>query len=818
MPTDIDYTHYNQLLQQLDKHLQAYRKAKDQSYQKKEQEKHYEACIKELGDLVEQIRSKQPKFETKIALQKSPKFPSHVITSRLVIEENELHANFEKKDPHYLHLQEIPLKQALYTTNPALFSYVKHFLLRVLQLSPLNKLELTLIDPKTLGITFNFLRPILDNDFIYKQRILTYTNEIEEALRLLADYMENLLQRQLCGVASWRDYNAKHPKQLPLRVLVIHGLNLQFFNDNSFLYLSRLVRFGSLAGINIFIWLEELKDKESSKVPEKWIDFTTLLKECAQTIGNFDLNPTDLKLKFALEPDPDSKQLNVFLEEINHAYKNTSTIKAVLEELLNQEEFLKKSAAEGVSVPLAWDCKENEIRFEVGFAGSEPHTLIGGRSGSGKSNLLNVLIATLCFYYPPEELSLYLLDYKDGVEFNLYTNPPLPQACLIAVNSSVSYGVNVLQHILEEKERRAKLFKEVDATDYITYRQAGKTLPRIILVIDEFQTLFNGKEKDMVEAYLGDIIRKGRSFGIHLVLSTQTLSGVKMDSKGQLLGQIGNRLVLAMSAEDSKIFLGDRHKLPFKGKPYGFFNFFAGQAESIEGKIPLAKRESIKKILQDLGQKYPKTKTKIFDGYILPSIKESRLGGEGLRLVLGKIENFKRDDFVVEFRPQKGQNLLLCGNNFKKQQALITCLKENAKACGYTCIENQVPSLTGLEKTLVILDNFQKLKKWHPPQSYSTDKDTSSSFKDLENLVERGCKSNIHIILIGNLKTADPTFKNFFDTYFYLRVGFNLRSSAAASLFQIDIPTTQAIQGANAVFMSTEEGQLVSFTFFKELA
>ncbi|WP_163534553.1 FtsK/SpoIIIE domain-containing protein [Helicobacter suis] len=814
MPTK--YTRYNQLLQRLDEHLQAYKKAKAQSYQKLEQQKHYESCIKEIGDLVEQIRHEQPKFETKIALQKRPKFPSYVITSRLVIQENELHANFKTKDVYFLHLQEVPLKQALYTTDLNRFSYVKHFLLRALQLSPLNRLELMLIDPKTLGITFNFLRPLLDNDFIYKQRILTYTNEIEEALRSLADYMENLLQRQLCGVANWREYNTKHPKQLPLRVLVIYGLNPQFFNDNSFLYLSRLVRFGSLAGINIFIGLEELQDKESSKVSEKWIDFKNLLKECAQTIGHFDLNPTALKLKFALEPDPDPRQLNAFLEEINHAYKNTSTIKAVLEELFNQEEFLKKSAAEGVSVPLAWDHMENEILFEVGFSGSEAHTLIGGRSGSGKSNLLNVLIATLCFYYPPEEISLYLLDYKDGVEFNLYANPPLPQARLIAVNSSVLYGVEVLQHILEEKERRAKLFKEIGAHDYTTYRKAHK-MPRIILVIDEFQTLFNGKEKDIVEIYLGDIIRKGRSFGIHLVLSTQTLSGVNLN-KGQLLSQIGNRLALAMDEELSKTFLGNKYKLPFKGKPYGFFNFFAGQAESIEGKIPLAESKDIKKILQDLRQKYPKTETKIFDGCILPSIKESRLGGAGLRLVLGKIENFERDDFVVEFSKREGQNLLLCGNSPRKHQALIACIQENAKACGYTCIENQVPPLTGLEKTLVILDNFQKLKKWHPIQGgYLTNKDTSNAFEDLKNLVEQGYKSNVHTILIGNLKTAAP-FKDFFDTYFYLRVGFNLRSAEAESLFQRDRSTMSAIQGANGVFGNTEEGQLESFTFFEELA
>ena len=57
--------------------------------------------------------------------------------------------------------------------------------------------------------------------------------------------------------------------------------------------------------------------------------------------------------------------------------------------------------------------------------------------------------------YSPKEVELFLLDYKDGVEFNSYTNPYLTHASLVAVNSNVSYGLSFLEYILDEKNRRS---------------------------------------------------------------------------------------------------------------------------------------------------------------------------------------------------------------------------------------------------------------------------------------------------------------------------------------------------------------------------
>src|SRR5204863_10161852 len=149
------------------------------------------------------------------------------------------------------------------------------------------------------------------------------------------------------------------------------------------------------------------------------------------------------------------------------------------------------------------DCSE-EFRVPIGRSGAtklqdltlgkgtRQHVLIAGKTGSGKSTLFHVLITNTALRYSPEQVELYLVDFKKGVEFKCYATRRLPHARVVAIESDREFGLSVLQRVDEELKRRGELFRHVGAQDVAGYKRAGGTepVPRSLLMIDEFQEFF----------------------------------------------------------------------------------------------------------------------------------------------------------------------------------------------------------------------------------------------------------------------------------------------------------------------------------------
>jgi len=791
-----------------------------------------------LGLVIKQLRKKQPSFDKSLELQQRIIFPEYFIFGRLKFDNDNL------KDKYIPRLIPFPLEKVLYSYNEDSVHYIYQYILRVLQISPLNKIDFLFIDTKTLGKTFNFIRPILNNNFIYKQRILTYADEIEEALKELADYLENLLQKQLSGVENWKEYNQINPNTLlPLKVLVINGFPEQF-SVNSLLYLSRIVKFGSIAGINSFILMDSIdKDNKVLKKVENIILENAVNIENMESLLTHDFKA--LKLSNELEPLPSVSNIKTFLEQINQAYMKNSIIKGEIDSFWDEDSFWKSSSTQGIKVPMGWDSNENIVNFEIGFEYSEHHTLIGGRSGSGKSNLVNVIIQNIVYMYSPDEVELFLLDYKDGVEFNSYTQPYLAHASLIAVNSNVSYGVSFLEYILEEKNRRSELFKQTNSKDFKEYRdKTGNKLSRIVIIIDEFQTLFTTKDKMKIEQIFAEILRKGRSFGIHLILSTQTLSGVDVGSMSQLKSQIGNRIALAMGQEESMAFLSMNNEaaVKLKGKPEAIYNNRAGNIDGNQKVfVPFASREKMSILLKKIDLKYSKVDPKIYDGDVLPKIpNKDEFISEILSLLLGKEQNFKENDFRINFSKEYGSNLLITGKNKKEKQHILNLIALNLENNNYIqniyYINNDFDIDSSLKKSsldifnneiennsLIIIDSIDTLNSLHPQPSYGgsfsmpTDEVKLSPADKFKEILENGYKQDIYIVVfVDNFKRTKQKFSEVLDMFNY-RLAFSLGNDVLTDFltleYNVNIPS---IKNNKGLFSNVLTSELVEFKFFKD--
>ncbi len=351
-----------------------------------------------------------------------------------------------------------------------------------------------------------------------------------------------------------------------------------------------------------------------------------------------------------------------------------------MKDLQKDEKFWTESSQFKVSVPVGWDINHKEVCFEIGNA--QNHTLICDHSGSGKSNFLHVLIQNLAFYYAPDEVQLFLLDYKEGVEFNAYTDPILEHARLVSVASSVGYGMSFLSWLCDEIEKRSDLFKQFNVKDLSDYRKHEK-MPRLIVVVDEFQVLFSDKStqvKGSVERSLNTLLKKGRSYGVHLVLATQTMRGGEIDSSFK--AQIANRIALPMDAEDSTKILDDDVACEIQ-KPEGIFNNNGGhQKYHTKMSIPKAPDDFtafIKKIHEEFNQRnLTPIDRKIYNGE-KPLEMPNTLKANEMRLHLGKEADYEQKDLVVEFESNES-HLLVVSQDLNARIALMKLLFQNIKS------------------------------------------------------------------------------------------------------------------------------------------
>ncbi|MCQ2786293.1 DNA translocase FtsK [Helicobacter pylori] len=621
--------------------------------------------------------------------------------------------------------------KSLYIEHEKDGQFLREMLMRLLSSAPLVQLEVILIDALSLGGIFNLARRLLnkDNDFIYQQRILTESKEIEESLKHLYEYLKVNLQEKLAGFRDFAHYNENEKDPLPLKALFLSGVDA--LSKDAFYYLEKIMRFGSKNGVLSFVNLESEKNNKSAEDLKKHAEFfkDTTSFERFKYLNVEVINDQGIK----------SQHMQDFADEIKAYYKQKKEVKRELKDLQRDKEFWTKSSQYEVSVPVGWDINHKEVCFEIG--NEQNHTLICECSGSGKSNFLHVLIQNLAFYYDPDEVQLFLLDYKEGVEFNAYvTDPALEHAKLVSVASSISYGITFLKWLCDEMTKRSDLFKQFKVKDLSDYRKHEK-MPRLIVVVDEFQVLFSDKStqvKGSVERYLNTLLKKGRSYGVHLVLATQTMHGDEIDSS--IKAQIANRIALPMDAEDSSKILDDDVACELV-RPEGIFNNNGGhQKYHTKTSIPKAPDDFtafIKKIHEEFNQRnLTPIERKIYNGET-PLKMPNILKANEMRLHLGKEVDYEQKDLIVEFENNES-HLLVVSQDLNARIALIKLLFQNIKSAnkelvfcnkekrlirsfdapkeyGITPVENILSVLdTAMNpNSVLVIDNLNEAKELH---------------------------------------------------------------------------------------------------------
>ncbi|MBQ3503860.1 MAG: AAA family ATPase [Oscillospiraceae bacterium] len=214
-----------------------------------------------------------------------------------------------------------------------------------------------------------------------------------------------------------------------------------------------------------------------------------------------------------------------------------------------------------------WYRGDASSRFEVpiGISGASTvqkyiidgvaqHGLISGVTGSGKSTLLKTIIIAAMMKYTPDNLNLYLVDFKEGVEFATFSEYPLPWIKAIALNTQRIFALNMLRQLQKEFEHRANIMRQ-DSVHHI--KSAGQKFPRILLIFDEVQELLRIDDDITRECIniLSSLVSEGRAMSINVIMASQNFAVCR--GVDALKANMVIRIALKGSPESARIVMGE---------------------------------------------------------------------------------------------------------------------------------------------------------------------------------------------------------------------------------------------------------------------
>lgn len=423
----------------------------------------------------------------------------------------------------FLNHQNVLLRYNNSTSNTAQ-DVVNGILGRVLAGSQSGNVQICVFDPKELGGTSNMLK-MLDRH-VYS--IFARTSDMQTQLSTLDRYVEDVVQNLLQGqYTSLAVFNKGKEKQEPYQIVVLkdfpYGITPEMAHS-----IQRIISNSIRAGVQ-FIFMVNDDMLKSSEDCEKIGIIMHLDNADALQAAEIDLTkqPDNLREQQQYATLNDDTLHNI-VQYVNSGFEvKTEEVLRLTDYMIPKEEWWTGQSASRADIPFGMANNKKIQKINFTQESGQNAAVVIGIPGSGKSVFLHALIASAAINYSPHELQMYLLDFS-GVEFNVYANHNLPHARVIAPEAEREFGLSILREVFEEGNRRMALCRENGVTNIVELKRKDPDMvvPRLLIIIDEFQKLFE-IENDTISkdanAKIHAIIQEYRKFGINLVLATQKL-------------------------------------------------------------------------------------------------------------------------------------------------------------------------------------------------------------------------------------------------------------------------------------------------------
>lgn len=581
------------------------------------------------------------------------------------------------------------------TGRDAALDFLRALLLRILTTVPPGRVQFTLIDPIGLGQSFSALMHLADFDEqLIGHRIWTDAAQIRERLQKITEHMETVFQTCLRSeFDTIEDYNVTAGEVAePWHFVVIAGFPAAF-SEESARHLTSILTSGPRCGVRAIVaWTPDQEHPRSFRPAD-------LTSNCVRfRVVNGEAQPLNTAshgVSFQPLQAPAASSYVNLVRAVGERSKNARRVEVSFGRISpHPDEIWTHSAAETIDLPIGRAGATRLQHFRLG-TGTSQHVLIAGKTGSGKSTLLHILITNMAQYYSPDEIQFYLIDFKKGVEFRTYATGHLPHARVIAIESDREFGLSVLDRLDEILQERGDVFRQQGVQDLAAFRRhcPQQPLPRLLLLIDEFQEFFTTEDRIASRAslLLDRLVRQGRAFGIHVVLGSQTLGGAYSLARSTL-GQVAVRIALQCSESDSHLILSeDNPAARLLSRPgEAIYNDANGL---VEGNHPFqiawlgdAERDRAIRALREHSrqQSLSVSRTIVFEGNVPPTVDDCgplqawlncdadavRTAAHGLPIWIGEPVAIAAPT-CVQLRRTSGQNVLIVGQDAEMADVIL---------------------------------------------------------------------------------------------------------------------------------------------------
>ncbi|MEZ6136368.1 MAG: FtsK/SpoIIIE domain-containing protein [Pirellulaceae bacterium] len=475
--------------------------------------------------------------------------------------------------------------------QPAVAQLVRELVMRALTTLPAGKTQVCVIDPPGLGRDFGWLMHLSDFDpSLVTHRVWTQPAHIARQLETLARSAEDFIQQSLRNqYRTIVEYNREAGALAePFRLLVWSSLP-SGLDDQSWKSLQSLLDTGARCGIIPMLVIDPALAWPSAEHREFVMRRGThlTLNDDGRSFRIESAAIASLPIAPLSPAAPELSQS--VIQEVGRRALLSSRVEVPLEKMLpSNDERWQADSSQCLEIPIGQSGVGRTHALKLGI-GTAQHAIIAGKTGSGKSSLLHAMITSAIMKYSPERLRLVLLDFKKGVEFQVYSDSGIPHADIIGIESHREFGLSALEYIDGCMQRRGESFRGAGVQDLASWNaiHPANPIPRMLLVIDEFQELFveDDKLSGQASLILDRIVRQGRSFGVHAVLSSQTLAG-SYSLPRTTLGQMAVRIALQCDPSDAQIIFAEDNpaaaRLKYPGQ--AVYNDAGGR---IEGNQPM---------------------------------------------------------------------------------------------------------------------------------------------------------------------------------------------------------------------------------------